>query len=424
MSTTGGTPVFPAGFWWGTGTSSNQCEGAASAGDWLPWEHAGNAPASDDGNGFALRHSEDFALLAGLGLDHFRLSIEWARVEPEQGRYDRAEIERYRNMLRAGRDAGLKIWVTAHHFTLPRWFVDLGGFVDERARTYHWPRHISFLAETFGDLVFGWKPINEPHAYAICGWLLATIPPGRSDLAEAALMLTSMHLANHEAWKVLRGGGRPVATIHDLSPAVALGDGPEDRRAAALVDDLAFDVWIRMVRDGVLRLPEIHGVATAEPIVDADFVDAFDVIGFSYYNCTGVRAEPAFAAMGRVLPSPFPPDAEVGPLGYVPWSDGLRMVLDRLHTDLPGKPLLISEYGIGTSDDERRCRYIEEGIAIAADAVARGVDLRGFFHWTGVDNYEWNHGFGVPFGIVDADRRARPSAEVMARHAMATREAR
>lgn len=101
----------------------------------------------------------------------------------------------------------------------------------------------------------------------------------------------------------------------------------------------------------------------------------------------------------------------------MPWSGGLRLVLDKLHAELPGKPLLISEYGIGTDDDSERGQFIRDGVAIAADALERGIDLRGFFHWTGIDNYEWNLGFSVPFGLFGVDRIPRPSAEVMAHFA-------
>lgn len=410
---------FPAGFWWGTGNSSTQCEGAAPAGDWLPWERAGHAPPSGDGNGFGTRFAEDFGLLAGIGLTHFRLSLEWARLEPEEGRRDPAEVERYRDILQTGRDAGLSMWVTAHHFTLPAWFAAMGSFGDERARTYYWRRHVEFLAETFGDLVYGWKPINEPHAYAMVGWLLGRIPPGHTSLAEAGRMLVAAHLANYEAWRVLRGGGQPVATIHNLSPVIPASGSPADRAAAAIVDDLSFGCWIRMVRDGVLQLPAMPGQPEPERISDPGFAAAFDVIGFSYYSATSVAANPSPASSTGLALRPYPPGGQRGPLGYVPWSEGLALVLDRLHEELPGRPLLVSEYGIGTADDAERCRYIDEGVAIAANAVARGIDLRGFFHWTGVDNYEWNSGFDVQFGLFDRARVARPSAEVIAGYARA-----
>jgi beta-glucosidase len=418
MATTGTHPTFPAGFWWGTGNSANQCEGAAPAGDWLPWEQAGHAPPSGNGNGFARRYREDFGLLAGIGLRHFRLSLEWARLEPGEGRHDQAEIERYRAVLQAGRDAGLSVWVTAHHFTLPRWFAAMGSFGDERARTYYWRRHIEFLAETFGDLVYGWKPINEPHAYAVIGWLFGRFPPGHRNLAEGRRMLVATHLANFEAWQVLRGGTQPVATIHDLSPVIAASADPADQQAAAIMDGLAFGCWIRMITDGVLELPAMAGLP-AERIEDPRFAGAFDVIGFSYYSATSVRANLAQTSASGVKRGLYPPDGKPGPLGYVPWSGGLRLVLDRLHAELPGKPLLISEYGIGTADDAERCQYIHEGVAIAADAIDRGVDLRGFFHWTGVDNYEWGLGYTVPFGVFGQDRVPRPSASVLASYATA-----
>ncbi len=410
-------PAFPAGFWWGTGNSSNQCEGAAPAGDWLQWERAGHAPPSGNGSGFADRYRQDFDLLTGIGLRHFRLSLEWARLEPEEGRHDQAEIERYRALLQAGRDAGISLWITAHHFTLPVWFAAMGSFGDDHARTYYWRRHVEFLAETFGDLVYGWKPVNEPHAYALCGWLLGVLPPGRRDIAEARHMLIGAHLANHEAWKALRGGGQPVATIHDLAPAIAASPDEADQRAAAAVDDLAFGCWIRMVRDGVLELPALPGLPAPERIEDPDFVDAFDVIGFSYYRATSVRANPAQTSTSGVLLGPYPAEGRPGLMGYVPWSGGLGLVLDRLHTELPGKPLLISEYGIGTADDTQRCRYIHDGVAIAADAIGRGIDLRGLFHWTGIDNYEWGLGYTVSFGLFGLDRTPRPSAQVIAGYA-------
>ena len=102
------------------------------------------------------------------------------------------------------------------------------------------------------------------------------------------------------------------------------------------------------------------------------------------------------------------------PLGYGIWADGLGLVLDRLHTELPGTPLLVAEYGIGTDDDAQRAEYLRRGLELTADAIAQGIDVRGFFHWTGVDNYEWIHGYDVQFGIIDRDRNVRPSAQVLA----------
>ncbi len=169
-------------------------------------------PSAATGNGFGERYAEDFELYAQYGLTHHRLSIEWARIEPEEGRRDDAAIEHYLEVLTAARAAGIAPWVCLHHFTLPGWFTEIGegGFVDDRARSYYWARHVAFCAETFGDLVFGWKPINEPGAFA------GIYPHGQKRFD----MLGAILLAQRDAWRELRGGGKPVATIHNLSPDV------------------------------------------------------------------------------------------------------------------------------------------------------------------------------------------------------------
>ena len=370
-------------FWWGTGASSTQCEGAAPASDWARWERIGRAPPSGDGNGFSARYAEDFALLAENGLTHHRLSIEWARIEPRQGERDNDAVEHYRKVLEAARAAGIEPWACLHHFTLPGWFGDdLGGFHDEKAARYWWPRHVDFCAETFGDLVFGWKPMNEPVAYAVAGFLSGQFPPGRSDARDFRIALTNLHRANADAARLLRGTDAPVATIHNLSPVYAADSSPEARERAARVDEVIWQSW-------------------AEP----ELLDPFDVIGFSYYSALAVGADGAFGV--------YPDGAKVGPMGYAPWSGGLAEVLHRLADEHPDRPLLIDECGIGTDDDDWRATYLHECLDEVERAVADGIDLRGFFHWTAVDNYEWLHGYTVPFGVFDGDRNARHSLSVL-----------
>lgn len=406
-------PAFPDGFMWGSAASSTQTEGAAPRSDWWAWERAGRVPASGDGNGFATRYESDFAALADLGLRHHRLSLEWARLEPRPGQHDPEVVEHYRRMLTAARDAGIDIWACLHHFTLPGWFAeDEGGFVDERARGYFWPRHVDWVAETFGDLVSGWKPINEPVAYAFGGWMVGEIPPGRSDLGAFLDALEATLLAQHEAWRLLRSGEQPTCTIMNLSPVRAVWQDEREREAArsnaALFDQIIWSSWIRALRDGVIALP-----GRPDRVVE-DMAGSFDLIGCSYYQAIGVTAE--------LATPPFPAEARTGPLGYAPWADGLREVLERLADELPGRPLVIAECGLGTpadaDDDDWRADYLEDCLAITAEAIAQGIDVRGFFHWTAVDNYEWTHGHDVAFGLLDRDRTPKGSAEVARRWAL------
>jgi beta-glucosidase len=391
---------FRDGFWWGTAASSTQAEGAAPASDWYAFERAGRVPPTGGGNGFGTRYAEDFDLYAQYGLRHHRLSIEWARIEPEEGRRDEIAVEHYREVLTAARAAGVNPWVCLHHFTLPGWFTEIGegGFVDDRARSYFWPRHVAFCAETFGDLVFGWKPINEPAAYSMI-YRSGGRPPAALDWGKVLDTYSATLLAQRDAWRELRGSGQPVATIHNLSPIFAAGQTVQTTRVVDALGAIVWRIWMRADRDGVLELPG------RVPREVADLQEACDLVGFSYYSATGVDGE------GRQVP--YPSGARVGPMRYAPWSEGLGIVLQRLHDELPGRPLLVCEHGVGTEDDEWRVDVLRESLEIAADAIDDGVDLRGFFHWTGVDNYEWMHGFEVQFGAFTRDREPRGSAELL-----------
>ena len=383
---------------WGTGASSTQCEGAAPASDWIVWEQAGHAPPSGDGNGFGDRYREDFSIYASLGLTHHRLSIEWARIEPEPGRRDPAAIAHYRDMLAAAHDAGVSPWVCLHHFTLPQWFAATGGFLIEANRTDAWARHVDFVAETFGDLVAGWQPVNETNYYASAAYRAGGWPPGHDDQDEFATATEAIHLATAEAAVRLKQTGAPVASIFGLSTAEAHDDEESTRRLVRRIDEVIWDHGLDLFRDGMIR------VGRRDPVERPDLAGSFDLIGFSYYAATGVRDGVMVA---------HPVDAPRSPLGYGIWADGLGLVLDRLHAEVPGTPLLIAEFGVGTDDDASRAAYLQRGLEITADAIDRGIDVRGLFHWTGVDNYEWLHGYDVSFGIIDRDRRVRPSAEVL-----------
>ncbi len=402
------------GFLWGTGASATQTEGAAPASDWHAWEHAGRVPRSGDGNGFWTRYAEDFRLFAEYGLTQHRLSLEWARLEPAPGRHDPEVVEHYMEVLRSARDAGIDVWVCLHHFTLPGWFSeDQGGFVDKKARAF-WQRHVDWVAETFGDLVAGWKPINEPTFYALAGYRWGIHPPGRSDAAGFPEALEAIHLASHEAWRLLHSGDAPVATIHNVMPVypAVRGRDPQEReeaeRKAAHIDEVAW-CGLRALADGVLAVP---GRA---PIEIPDMAGAFDYVGFSYYCAQSIYVDGT---------GPYPADARVGPMGYAPWAEGLGIVLRRLADELPGRPLLVDECGVGTDDDSWRVEILRDSLQEVERAVADGVDVRGFFHWTGVDNYEWDFGYDVQFGLFDRDRNPKPSAELARAWAMGSTEGR
>ena len=227
--------------WWGTAAAATQCEGAAPRADWAAWEAEGWVPPSGDGNGFRTRYADDFALLAERGVAHHRLTIEWARLEPTPGRWDEDEEAHLRRVLDAAQDAGVAAWACLLHGSAPGWFTDdQRGWLDDKAATLTWPRHVDRVAEALGDLVAGWVPIHEPNLQARLGYGDGTFPPGRRSEDDQRDARAALRAAEAEAARLLRGGGAPVAvTAHPGEPAEDRDDllvvsGPIDELETSL----------------------------------------------------------------------------------------------------------------------------------------------------------------------------------------------
>ena len=396
---------WPADFMWGTAASSTQCEGAAPASDWWDWERAGHAPISGDGNGFAARYAEDFVLLAALGLTHHRLSIEWARIEPEPGVHDPVAVEHYRDVLTAARDAGITPWVCLHHFTLPRWFAAEGGFLDPSGRTGAWTRHVEFMAETFGDLAGGWQPVNETNYYARAAYGGGGWPPGTNDRAHVAIVDEAIQLATAEAARAPATDGRTglvdLRAVRDRRSRTTLAETRAlRRRDATSCSGRRASACTETVCSGSATATRSSGpISRARSTSSASRTTR-------RWECE-MAASPCIPPMRRCRRSA----TGSGPTGS--GSCSIACI-----TSFPGTPLLVAEYGIGTDDDDQRAAYLQRGLEVTNDALQRGIDVRGFFHWTAIDNYEWLHGYDVSFGIIDADRNVRPSAEVLRREAI------
>ena len=169
-------------------------------------------PPSGDGNGFRTRYADDFALLAEHGIAHYRLTVEWARLEPEEGHWNEDEVAHLRRVLVAGRDAGVAVWACLLHGSAPGWFTDdRRGWLDDKAATLMWPRHVDRAAEALGDLVAAWVPIHEPDLQARLGYGEGGFPPGRRSEDDERTALAALQVAEAQAARLLRGGGAPVA---------------------------------------------------------------------------------------------------------------------------------------------------------------------------------------------------------------------
>jgi beta-glucosidase len=329
-----------------------QVEGAADGSDWQRWEHDGRATRSQPTD-FATRFSEHFAQLAESGIAECRFTLDWARIVPRAGRPDGGALEHVEAIVEAATAAGLGVWVGLHDVSLPGWFVDEGGFADDKARGRFWPAYVDAVAETVGDAVAGWFPTIAPFTFARRGYLIGDRPPGRRDPETHANVVRGVWLAWRDAWRVLRGGP-PVATALDLAPVYRADNTVIAQQAARRFDDGTFGVAVSALRDGLLRVP---GLAELEV---PDLQNAFDVAGLTYAGAVALDGEEAL--------SPYPPAARQ------PWLEGLGIVVRRLAEELPDRPMVVAGLPV-PSDADERAEMLPAAVAVLDDARADGVDV-------------------------------------------------
>lgn len=395
---------------WGVTSSSVQTEGVHPAADWSRWERDKLAPASSDGNGFATNFHDDLALIASLGVTDIRLTLEWARLEPLEGKLHGEALDFYRDVVGHARQVGLRPWLTLHHTSLPGWFSeDANGFLDERGREYHWMRHVDRCAEEFGDLAAGWTPIEDPIGWALRGYGLASRPPARrsnTDLGMRTLYeaIEGALVADHMAARHLRAGGARTMAVRGVPTVFAAVDDErsdlEKRAAQKHVRWWAavlFDSWVAMASNGELVLPD------RRPIHDQEWVADFDVIGFGFDHPISVDHTGSMR--------PYPTTATRADSGFAPLPEELGVLLQRMHDRLD-TPLAIASNGVSTTNDDWRTELLDETLRIVDDARADGINLVGYFHDTAIDGYEWRAGFDTQRGLIARDRSLKPSANL------------
>ena len=390
---------------WGVTASSVSAEGVAPAADWSAWERDGRAPRSGDGAGLWAEHRDDLAQFAALGCTDWRVTVEWARVEPEPGRVDGDALDRYRDLLSSARGCGLRNWITLHHTSLPGWYLeDEGGHRQDHARDRFWLRHVDRVAEALDDLTDGFVPIDDPIGWAARAYGIGSRPPGRRDPRTMREAVRGAVLACHDAVRLLSSGDQPVMTAWRADPvhAVPEEDGRvtvEAATAARRWDDLLWGTWLRAHAEGTL---EVDGTA---PVDVPAFVDRVDHVGLVHDHPVGVTAEGALTA--------WPADARCDASGFAPEPAELAEAIHRAHDALPHRSLVVAGHGVPTDDeawhDHQLARCLDHVREVAAD-----IGLAGYFHDSGVDGYEWALGFGAPRGLLRRDRSRKPAAATFA----------
>ncbi|MEJ3750994.1 family 1 glycosylhydrolase [Actinomycetes bacterium KLBMP 9797] len=386
---------FPADFRWGTATSAHQVEGGNVNSDWWDFEHA-PATAAREPSGDAIdhyhRYAGDFALLAALGHNAHRLSVEWARIEPAPGEFSRAALDHYRRVLTALAGTGMTAFVTLHHFTLPRWFAAAGGWLAPDA-VDTFARYCRRVTAELGDLMPYVCTINEPQMVALHGYLEGYHPPGITNAILWKRAGSTLLAAHHAA----------VRAVREASPRSRVGLAVNLPLLAPIRDDAACHAFHRLLR---FEIVDRYLDGLTGP-------DRGDWLGVQYYRQQWV--DPASPTLFADPPDGFARTQ----MGWAVYPDGLRQVLHRAAET--GLPLFVTENGIATEDDTERVEYLHTHLAALAQARAEGVDVRGYLHWSAFDNFEWSEGYRPRFGLIAVDRAndfariPKPSAHAFAK---------
>jgi beta-glucosidase len=387
MGTTPAGLAFPEGFSWGTATAAHQIEGGNTNNDWWEFEHTPNsgcAESSGDGCDSWLRWEEDADLVAALGLDNYRFSVEWSRIEPAEGEISRAALAHYRRQCEGLRERGIDPVITFHHFTTPRWLTAEGGWENGRI-VERFASFCGVVAKELGGVMTRACTINEPNIVATMGWHAGMFPPGKTD-KELSYRVGANLVAGHRA---------AVEAIREAAPEIPVG------LTLSMTD-------YQLVAGGEEQLKRIRGHAE-DVFLDGTAGD--DFLGVQVY--TRMRIGPAGWAG-------YEPGIPVLDMGYQFYPQSLGNCLRRAaaYTDA-ALPLLVTENGIGTTDDGQRIDYVRQALRGVLDVIAEGIDVQGYTYWSLLDNFEWALGYRPRFGLVGVDRSTfartpKPSAAWLA----------
>jgi beta-glucosidase len=398
----------PRGFLWGSATSAHQVEGYCTANNWNAFESTRDAAgrprilggqtagaAADHWN----RYRDDIALMKALSLNAYRFSVEWSKIEPAEGMFDAAALDHYVSMVRDLRDAGIEPMATLHHFTNPLWFEERGAFLrDDAPATF--ARFAGRVARELGSEVRLWVTVNEPTVYALNGYLFGDFPPAVRNPRQTVTVLRNVLRAHTEAYRTIK----TVLPDSEVGPALNLFvfDPPSpwnllDVITSRLMAANTNDALLRYLVDGKFRFG-FPGIAWEN--YDSGIPDSFDFIGLNYYTRFRKRLYPFGDPRGHDVVSI--PDERKTDMDWEIYPSGLYRILHRIRSITP-KPIYITENGLADDTDTKRAQFIEDHLRAMNAAITDGIDVRGYFYWSLMDNFEWSFGFSKRFGLYHVD---------------------
>lgn len=369
------TNGLPSGFLWGAATAAHQIEGNNLNNNmWAAEQISPYLQRSGDAIDSYHRYPEDMRLLAEAGLNAYRFSIEWARIEPSEGHISRAELAHYRRMIDTAFELGLEPVVTLHHFTVPQWFAQSGNWMGDKA-IERFQRYVE-AATTILDSVKWVCTLNEPNMAALmAGWNMQSDEKSPTLESELPRVMPVPDVAI----------GRRLVEAHEAARAIV-----KERTDAAVGWTIANGALIA-APGGEEKLKEVQ-YAREDLYLEASRGD--DFVGVQSYSVK-------FVDENGIMPDPPSPDNTLTGARYRP--DAVGTAVRHTWEVTGGTPIVITENGIATGDDERRIAYTTEALGHLFAAIDAGIDVRGYLHWSALDNFEWGH-WEPTFGLIAVDR--------------------
>lgn len=374
---------FPPGFLWGAATSAHQVEGWNDNNDWWNWEHRAGTIADGQISGRGPDHyhhfREDFDLAEKMHHNSHRLSIEWSRINPQEGEFSEEAVEHYIEVLKDLKARGMKVMLTLHHFTNPIWFAKKGGF-EKRNNIYYFTKYVEYIVPKLKAYVDFWVTINEPNVYTMMSYMLGIWPPGKTSNLLAYRVFDHLAITHRLAYEIiheLAGEDVQVGLAHNVTSFYAYNKHALSDWLSVRLADWGWNHYF---------LEKTKGY--------------HDFLGLNYYvhkraNRIGLKY---WATLMR-------DDAGEGrertDLDWEIFAPGIfDALVDMSEHQLP---IYITENGISTLNDHQRARYIISYLKEVYHAIHSGVDVRGYFHWSLLDNFEWDKGYKSRFGLIEVD---------------------
>ena len=407
---------FPRGFLWGTATAAHQVEGNNTNNQWWLWEQNGHTRGTSGlaADWWGGRWREDFDRAAEAGQNAHRLSVEWSRIQPTPDMWDEDVLERYRTMLRGLRERGMTPMITLHHFSDPLWFFERDGWeIDESVALFE--KFVRKTVEALKEYCTLWCTINEPNIYALSGYVVGDFPTKHRGLNYAMQVQANM----------IRGHAAAYRAIHDIQKVARVGYALHYRPMVAARSWSPLDALMRKLRYDGLNMAFPSAISTGvmkSPVTRVNIPEAKgtqDFLGINYYSVDTVSFH--IGKRNQLFThSEFPKDADMSDTNFIAnIPEGLFDTIKWAVRTYPKLPILITENGVEDSDDHLRPRYIAQHVHQMWRAVNFNWLVKGYFHWTLVDNFEWERGWTQRFGLWALDpetqkRTKRPSADLYA----------